>query len=201
MKLASLKAGRDGRLVVVSRDLSRAVAVPEIAPTMQACLDDWQGAAGRLAAVAESLERGSAQESFALDTAALAAPLPRAYQWLDGSAYLNHVELVRRARGAELPEQLRTDPLMYQGASDGFLGPREDVLAASEDWGIDFEAEVAVICGDVPMGAGRERAAAAIRPHRARQRRKPAQPHTGGSSVRASASCTASRPAPFRRLR
>ena len=163
MKLASLKAGRDGRLVVVSRDLSRAVAVPEIAPTMQACLDDWQGAAGRLAAVAESLERGSAQESFALDTAALAAPLPRAYQWLDGSAYLNHVELVRRARGAELPEQLRTDPLMYQGASDGFLGPREDVLAASEDWGIDFEAEVAVICGDVPMGAGRERAAAAIR--------------------------------------
>jgi fumarylacetoacetate (FAA) hydrolase len=151
MKLASLRGGRDGRLVVVRADLARAVAVPEIAPTLQAALDDWAGAEPRLREVAGRLERGGiAGEPF--DPATCAAPLPRAYQFADGSAYLNHVRLVRQARGAELPESFLHDPLMYQGASDGFLGPHDPILVADEAFGIDLEAEVAVITDDVPMG-------------------------------------------------
>ena len=168
MKLASLKAGgRDGTLVVVGRSLRRsmrrAVAVPELAATLQAALEDWAALEPELGALSRRLDEGRVAGAFELDHKALAAPLPRAYQWLDGSAYLNHVELVRKARGAELPPELHHDPLMYQGGSDAFLGPRDDILCAAEDWGIDFEAEVAVITGDVAMGAGREAAAAAIR--------------------------------------
>lgn len=158
MKLASLNEGRDGRLVVVSRDLTRAAPVAEIAPTMQAALDNWDHAAPLLDATYHSLNVGGARDAFDLDPAKLASPLPRAYQWADGSAYVNHVELVRKARGAELPESFWTDPLMYQGGSDSFIGPREDILVASEDYGIDFEAEVAVITGDVPMGVTTEQA-------------------------------------------
>jgi fumarylacetoacetate (FAA) hydrolase len=163
MKLGSLKAGRDGALVVVDRSLSRAVAVPEIATSLQAALDDWERIGPRLEAVSDSLNRGAEQESFALDVAALAAPLPRAYQWLDGSAYLSHVELARKARGAALPPGFYSDPLMYQGGSDGFLGARDPVLVANEEWGADFEAEIAVITGDVPMAANRDEAAQCIR--------------------------------------
>lgn len=152
MKLASLKAGRDGRLVVVSKDLTRAVAADGIAPTLQAALDRWAEAEPRLRALAERLEAGTAESAFPFDEAACASPLPRAYQWLDGSAYVTHVELVRKARGAELPERFWTDPLMYQGASDRFVGPRDPIQATSEDWGLDLEAEVAVITDDVPMG-------------------------------------------------
>jgi len=152
MKLASLKHGRDGKLVLVSRDLSQAVDATHVAPTLQAALDDWAHAEPELRAIYEELNRGHSPGSFAFDETQCASPLPRAYQWADGSAYVNHVELVRRARGAELPESFWTDPLMYQGGSDDFLGPREDIRMASEDWGIDFEAEVAVITGDVPMG-------------------------------------------------
>ncbi len=163
MKLASLRAGRDGRLVVVDRALARAVAVPEIAPTLQAALDDWERCAPALEDMSARLARGAATAAFALEPRALAAPLPRAYQWLDGSAYLPHVERVRRARGAELPPRLRTDPLMYQGGSDLLLGARDDLCAADEAWGIDFEAEVAVITGDVPRGAAPATCAEAIR--------------------------------------
>jgi fumarylacetoacetate (FAA) hydrolase len=151
MKLASLKAGRDGRLVVVARDLSRCAPAAAIAPTLQAALERWAETAPELQALAEDLEAGrAAGQPF--DQAACAAPLPRAYQWLDGSAYVTHVELVRTARGAELPESFWTDPLMYQGASDGFVGPRDPIEASGEGWGIDLEAEVAVITDDVPMG-------------------------------------------------
>ncbi|MFO1059205.1 MAG: fumarylacetoacetate hydrolase family protein [Dongiaceae bacterium] len=164
MKLASLRAGgRDGTLVVASRDLSRAVAVPGIAATLQAALADWPRAAPALAAAAARLESDPPADAFALDPAALAAPLPRAYQFADGSAYVVHVELVRRARGAELPPSFWTDPLMYQGLSDGFLGPTEPIRLAEEGWGIDFEAEVAVITDDVPMGIAPAAAAAHIR--------------------------------------
>jgi fumarylacetoacetate (FAA) hydrolase len=163
MKLASLRDGRDGRLVVVSRDLSRAAAVPAIAPTLQRALDEWDAVAPRLVQASARLERGALEGAFALDPAALAAPLPRAYQWADASAYLRHVELVRRARGAELPPELRGDPLMYQGGSDVLLGPRDPIAAESEDFGVDFEAEVAVVVGDVPMAASSERCARAIR--------------------------------------
>ena len=163
VKLGSLRAGgRDGRLIVVSTDLKRGVAVADIAPTLQAALDDWPRAAAELARAAERLAAGQCPDAFDLDPAALAAPLPRAYQWADGSAYLNHVELVRKARGAELPPELRTDPLMYQGGSDGMLGPRQDIAVATEDWGIDFEAEVAVLTDDVAMGVSAEAAAAHI---------------------------------------
>ena len=158
MKLGSLKAGRDGALVVVSRDLSRAVGATSIASTLQAALDDWAATAPALEGLAAALEAGSAVDAFDLDPTNLAAPLPRAYQWADGSAYVNHVELVRKARGAELPASFWTDPLMYQGGSDGFLGPRDDIPAGSEDWGIDFEAEVAVITDDVAMGIATEAA-------------------------------------------
>ena len=150
MKLASLKGGRDGRLVVVSRDLGRCLDAAAIAPTLQAALDDWAEAAPNLAELAGQLESGAEGEPF--EQAACAAPLPRAYQWADGSAYVNHVELVRRARGAEMPASFWTDPLMYQGGSDAFLGPRDDIPVADEAWGIDFEAEVAVVTDDVPMG-------------------------------------------------
>jgi len=149
MKLASLKGGRDGRLVVVSRDLTRYVSADSVAATLQAALDDWANARPALEAIAKELEAGGG-ESF--DQAACASPLPRAYQWADGSAYVNHVELVRKARGAEMPASFWTDPLMYQGGSDSFLGPREDVPMANEAWGIDFEAEVTVVTDDVPMG-------------------------------------------------
>ncbi len=151
MKLASLKGGRDGRLVIVSRDLSRASAASDIAPTLQAALDDWRTIAPKLRQAAADLEAGKRQ-SFAFDQAACASPLPRAFQWADGSAYVNHVELVRKARKAEMPASFWTDPLMYQGGSDAFLGPRDDILMADEAWGIDLEAEVAVITDDVPMG-------------------------------------------------
>ncbi len=155
MKLASLKGpGRDGRLVVVSRDLGRAVEVPRIAPTLQTALDDWAALAPALEQAAARLERDELrpEDVFPFEPAACAAPLPRAYQFADGSAYLNHVALVRRARGADLPSELLDDPLMYQGASDGFLGPTDPIEVADEAFGIDLEAEVAVITDDVPMG-------------------------------------------------
>jgi fumarylacetoacetate (FAA) hydrolase len=162
MKLASLKQGRDGRLVVVSRDLTRATDAFYVVPTLQAALDDWERVAPRLADLAEQLDHGSVP-SFRFHEHDCASPLPRAYQWADGSAFVNHVELVRKARGAEMPASFWTDPLMYQGGSDSFLGPRDPIPMADEAWGIDFEAEVAVIVGDVPMGASRDKAAAAIR--------------------------------------
>ena len=153
MKLGSLKeGGRDGTLIVVSRDLSRAVRAGAIAPTLQAALDDWSNAAPRLNALSEALNAGSAEGAFALDMASLAAPLPRAYEFVDGSAYLPHVERVRRARGADVPESFYVDPLMYQAVSAGFYGPRDPVLVGSEDYGIDLEAEVVVVTDDVPMG-------------------------------------------------
>src|SRR5687767_11562140 len=155
MKLATLEGpGRDGRLVVVSADLTRAVEVPRIAPTLQAALDDWAALEPALRQAAERLDRRELgpEDVFAFDPGHCAAPLPRAYQFADGSAYLNHVALVRRARGAELPEALLDDPLMYQGASDGFLGPTDPIAVADEAFGIDLEAEVAVITDDVPMG-------------------------------------------------
>ena len=163
MKLASLRGGRDGRLAVVSADLLRAVPVPEIAPTLQAALDDWSKLAPQLAEVADALAQGRCRGAAAFDPTAAAAPLPRAYQWADGSAYVHHVERVRRARGAPMPPELWTDPLMYQGGSDHMLGPHDDIEAADESWGIDFEAEVAVITDDVPMGASAAQAQAHIR--------------------------------------
>ena len=163
MKLASLKAGRDGALVVVSRDLARAVGVGHIAPTLQAALDDWRRVEPLLRYTYKDLNEGKLAAAFALDPERLAAPLPRAFQWCDGSAYVNHVELVRKARGAEMPPSFWTDPLMYQGGSDRMLGPCEDVPVGSEDWGIDMEAEVAIIVDEVPMGASPALAAERIR--------------------------------------
>ena len=148
MKLASLKNGRDGQLIVVSKDLSKYLVAADAAPTLQAALDNWDRVQPQLAALAEQVESNG--ESF--DQTACASPLPRAYQWADGSAYVNHVELVRKARNAEMPASFWTDPLMYQGGSDSFLGPRDDIPMADEAWGIDFEAEVAIVTGDVPMG-------------------------------------------------
>jgi fumarylacetoacetate (FAA) hydrolase len=159
VKLASLKeGGRDGTLVVVSRDLSRAVAVRDIATTLQQALDDWAQTAPLLEEVANHFEQGRIGGEFPFDPAAVASPLPRAYHWVDGSAYVNHVELVRKARGAELPESFWHDPLVYQGGSDDFLGPRDAIPVASEDHGIDMEAETAVITDDVPMGTPASRA-------------------------------------------
>ncbi len=149
MKLASLKGGRDGRLVVVSRDLGRYLDAAEVAPTLQAALDDWADARPALEELAVRLEAG---EGEAFDEASCASPVPRAYPWADGSAYVNHVELVRKARGAEMPATFWTDPLMYQGGSDSFLGPRDAIPMADEAWGIDFEAEIVVVTDDVPMG-------------------------------------------------
>ncbi|PJK28790.1 fumarylacetoacetate hydrolase family protein [Minwuia thermotolerans] len=159
MKLASLKDGRDGRLVVVSKDLTKAAPATDVAPTLQAALDDWGHCRPLLDAMYHSLNVGGGREIFDFDPARCASPLPRAYQWADGSAYVNHVELVRQARGAEMPESFWTDPLMYQGGSDSFLGPTDDIPAISEDHGIDFEAEIAVITDDVPMATVTEAAA------------------------------------------
>lgn len=162
MKLASLKGGRDGRLVVVSDDLAWYADASPIALTLQAALDDWETIAPQLRGLAESLEHGGVpRERFHEHEAA--SPLPRAYQWADGSAYVNHVALVRKARAAEMPDSFWTDPLMYQGGSDGFLGPRDPIPLADEAWGCDLEAEVAVVTGDVPLGATREEALASIR--------------------------------------
>jgi fumarylacetoacetate (FAA) hydrolase len=161
MKLASLRHGRDGRLVVVSRDLSRCADAGAVAPTMQAALDDWDTAAPRLAEIAAALEAGRTA-GMPFDPAQCAAPLPRSHGWADGSAYVNHVALVRRARGAELPASFWTDPLMYRGGSDCFLGARDPILLGDAAWGLDFEAEVAVVVRDVPRGASRETAARAI---------------------------------------
>ena len=162
MKLASLKGGRDGRLVVVSNDLAWFTDASHIAPTLQYALDHWWRMEPELRGLAESLEHGAVpKERFHEHSAA--SPLPRAYQWADGSAYVNHVELVRKARGAEMPESFWTDPLMYQGGSDGFLGPRDAIPLADEAWGCDLEAEVAVITGDVPQGVSREEALGLIR--------------------------------------
>lgn len=159
MKLASLRDGRDGRLIVVSKDLKRAVEAGDIAPTLQAALDDWKSAAPRLNSLYEDLNEGGADGAFDLDVEQLASPLPRGYQFLDGSAYLPHVERVRKARGAELPPSLLEDPLMYQAVTDGYLGPRDAIPAISEDHGIDFESEVGVLTSDVPMGASPEECA------------------------------------------
>lgn len=162
MKLASLKGGRDGRLVVVSDDLAWFAPADAIAPTLQAALDDWERCEPYLRGLAKSLEDGGVpRERFHEHDAA--SPLPRAYQWADGSAYVNHVALVRKARGAEMPESFWTDPLMYQGGSDGFLGPRDAIALADPAWGLDLEAEVAVVVGDVPQGARPEQALAQIR--------------------------------------
>ena len=153
MKLASLRNGsRDGQLLVVSRDLTRAVAVPHVVPNLQAALDDWMRILPRLEQVALDLEDGRAPGSFPFQATQVLAPLPRAHHWVDGSAYVNHVELVRKARGAEMPPSFWTDPLVYQGGSDDFLPPTADVPVPSEEFGIDLEAEVAVITDDVPMG-------------------------------------------------
>jgi fumarylacetoacetate (FAA) hydrolase len=163
MKLASLKTGgRDGSLVVVSRDLKRYVSAADIAPTLQAALDDWQQAAPRLNARYAELESGACDDVKTLDVASLASPLPRAFEFVDGSAYLPHVERVRKARGAEVPETFYTDPLMYQATSAGFLGPRDAVPVVSEDYGIDFESEIIVVTDDVPMAVGAEQAGAHI---------------------------------------
>ena len=180
MKLATYKDGsRDGQLVVVSRDLATAHYASAIATRLQQVLDDWNFLSPQLEDLAATLNAGRARNAFAFDPARCMAPLPRAYQWADGSAFVNHVELVRRARNAEMPASFWTDPLMYQGGSDDFLGPRDDIVAASEDWGIDFEAEVAVVTGDVAMGVGADAAIEAIRLRHARQRRQPAQPDPG----------------------
>ncbi len=163
MKLATIKNGaRDGRLVVVSKDLTRATDAASIAPTLQAALDDWTHMAPRLQQLAEQVELGSVP-TFRFHEHDCESPLPRAYQWADGSAYVNHVELVRKARGAEMPESFWSDPLMYQGGSDAFIGPRDPIRLADEAWGIDMEGEVAVIVDDVKMGASVDEARAAIR--------------------------------------
>lgn len=151
MKLGSLKSGRDGKLVVVSHDLAWYADAGHIAPTLQAALDDWQKIEPQLRLLATDLEHGVIpRERFHERQAA--APLPRAYQWADGSAYVNHVELVRKARGAEMPESFWTDPLMYQGASDELIGPRDPIPLADEAWGCDLEAEIVVVTDDVPRG-------------------------------------------------
>jgi fumarylacetoacetate (FAA) hydrolase len=162
MKLASLKGGRDGRLVVVSNDLAWYSPADRIALTLQAALDDWERCEPELRGLAESLEHGSVPKARFHEHDAM-SPLPRAYQWADGSAYVNHVALVRQARAADMPESFWTDPLMYQGGSDGFLGPRDPIPLKDEAWGCDMEGEIAVVTGDVPMGVTREAALKHIR--------------------------------------
>jgi fumarylacetoacetate (FAA) hydrolase len=162
VKLASLKSGRDGRLVVVSGDLAWCTDAAPVATTLQAALDNWDEIAPQLQALTDSLEHGGMPRERFHEHDAM-SPLPRAYQWADGSAYVNHVALVRKARAADMPESFWTDPLMYQGGSDGFLGPRDAIPLADEAWGCDLEAEVAVIVGDVPQGASREVGLAAVR--------------------------------------
>ena len=164
MKLATIKDGsRDGQLLVVSRDLTSAHYASGIADRLQQVLDDWNFLSPQLQDLYDALNQGKARHAFGFDPRQCMAPLPRAYQWADGSAYINHVELVRAARGATVPQNFYSEPLMYQGGSDDFLGPRDDVVCPSEDFGIDFEAEVAVITGDVPMGASVARALDAVR--------------------------------------
>ncbi len=164
MKLATLHDGsRDGQLAVVARDLKTAHLADGIAPTLQAALDDWTFIAPQLEELYQALNSGRAKRSFDFDAARCMAPLPRAYQWADGSAYVNHVELVRKARKAEMPDSFWEDPLMYQGGSDDLLGPTADIVLADEAWGIDFEAEVAVITDDVPMGVTVDQARQSIR--------------------------------------
>ncbi|MBT8077139.1 MAG: fumarylacetoacetate hydrolase family protein [Gammaproteobacteria bacterium] len=164
MKLASLKDGtRDGTLLVVSSDLTRAAPATAIAPTLQAALDQWSDAEAALAALARKLENGTVDGEFAFEPANVSSPLPRAYHWVDGSAYVNHVELVRKARGAEMPDSFWHDPLVYQGGSDDFIGPRDDILVPSEEFGIDMESETAIITDDVPMGTAAEDAARHIK--------------------------------------
>ncbi|OLU27397.1 2-keto-4-pentenoate hydratase [Pseudomonas sp. PA15(2017)] len=162
MKLASLNQGRDGALVVVSRDLTRAVRVAQIASTLQAALDDWASKRPQLEAVYQRLNDGLEVEAFDFHQRACHSPLPRAYHWADGSAYVNHVELVRKARGAEMPESFWHDPLMYQGGSDTFIAPHAPIRLGDEAWGIDLEAELAVITDDVPMGTTPAQAAGHI---------------------------------------
>ncbi len=164
MKLATYRNGtRDGQLMLVSKDLTRALPAGAVAPTLQAALDDWEAASPRLEELAKQLEDGRADGVVDFDPTCCEAPLPRAYQWADGSAYVNHVELVRRARNAEMPPSFWTDPLMYQGGSDELLGPTEDIVLPSEEHGIDFEAEVTVVTGDVPMGVSPQEAGRYIR--------------------------------------
>jgi fumarylacetoacetate (FAA) hydrolase len=164
MKLATLKeGGRDGTLVVVSRDLAVCAPVPQVAKTLQAALDDWGRCEGELREVYRLLNYRQLDRAVGFNAALAASPLPRAYQWADGSAYLHHAELVRKARKAEMPQSLYADPLMYQGGSDSFIGPQDDILAADEAWGIDFEAEIAVITDDVPMSIAAAAAGAHIR--------------------------------------
>ena len=158
MKLASLKSGRDGRLVVVNKTMNRYASVTEIAPTLQNALDNWSTCEPSLQKISQALEENQI-ESETFDPSFCASPLPRAFHWVDGSAYVNHVELVRKARNAEIPDSFWSDPLVYQGGSDTFLAPQEDIKIADEAWGIDFEAEVAVIVDDVPMGVSEEDAA------------------------------------------
>ena len=163
MKLATLKAGgRDGTLAVVSRDLTVCRPVPAIARTLQAALDDWDAVEPQLRQVYEALNSGAFADPQPFDPTACHSPLPRAYQWADGSAYVNHVELVRKARGAAMPASFYDDPLMYQGGSDSFIGPR-DAIVADPAWGIDFEAEVAVVTGDVALGTGPAEALKSVR--------------------------------------
>jgi fumarylacetoacetate (FAA) hydrolase len=164
VKLATLKDGsRDGALVVVSRSLEYAVPVRRIAPTLQSALDDWDAVSPRLAEVSAQLDAGILAGAQRFDPRVAHSPLPRAYQWADASAYVNHVELVRKARGAAMPPEFWTDPLMYQGGSDSFIGPCDDIAFPDEAWGIDFEAEVAVITGDVPLGVSPSAAQSHIR--------------------------------------
>jgi fumarylacetoacetate (FAA) hydrolase len=163
MKLASLQQGRDGRLVVVSDDLTRCLPVPDLALTLQQALDHWETVSPALLEVAAALNRGDLADTLPFEQAHCASPLPRAYQWADGSAYVNHVELVRKARNAEMPPSFWTDPLIYQGGSDSFLAPHDPILMADEAFGIDLEGEIAVVTGDVPMGATPEQARGLIR--------------------------------------
>lgn len=164
MKLASIKnQTRDGQLVVVSKDLTQYIPVPHIAHTMQQAIDNWAEVEQPLSEVYQALTQSELADARPFDTGQCESPLPRAYQWADGSAYVNHVELVRKARGAEIPESFWTDPLMYQGGSDDFIGPNDDVLLPSDEWGVDFEAEVAVITDDVPMNVSSEDAGKHIR--------------------------------------
>ena len=164
MKLATYKDGsRDGQLVVVSRNLASAHYASGIASRLQQVLDDWNFLSPQLEDLSARLNDGKAKNAFPFEPERCMAPLPRAYQWADGSAFVNHVELVRRARNAEMPASFWTDPLMYQGGSDDFLGPRDDIVAGSEDWGIDFESEVAVVIGDVAMATGADAAIESVR--------------------------------------
>ncbi len=158
MKLASLKGGRDGKLCVVSQNLTQATLVPEIAPTMQYALDNWQSLVPALQDVYQKLNAQQHPQAFSFDPQQCTAPLPRAFQWADGSAYVNHVELVRKARNAEMPKEFWTDPLMYQGGSDSFLGPTDAIPVVDEAYGIDFESEIAIITSDVPMAVSAEHA-------------------------------------------